>query len=132
MARVELNILHFNSVDLVVSKILDVEMALLQMTIFQGLAVTILSRLIQYIHIQGFIFEALHHSAFFVHSQIILLASQKAVIGLVYSINSMMNLKVAAFVLVIPFLLFSFMTPSFNELQIATDFLLSSYLYLCS
>ena len=68
-------------------------MALLQMTIFQGLAVTIFNRLIQYIHIQGFIFEAIHHSAFSVHSKIILLASEKAVIGFVDSINSMMNLK---------------------------------------
>ena len=52
-------------------KNLDVGMTLLQRTIFQGLAVTIFSRLIQHIHIQGFIFEAIHHSTFPVHSKII-------------------------------------------------------------
>lgn len=77
-------------------------MPLLQTAIFQGLAVTILSTLTQYIRILGFIFEAIHHSNFSVHSKIILLASQKAVIGLVDSINSMINQKLGAFFYSIP------------------------------
>lgn len=72
-------------------------MALLQLKIFRNSALTILSRLLHYIHIQGFMSEALHHSVFTVHSRTILSASQKEVIILVDSIDSTMNLKVSTF-----------------------------------
>jgi len=129
VAGVELNILDFYSVHLIVSTILDVGTGPFTDANFPRFSSD------HFEHIDTiYTYPGIHLRG---PSPLSLFCAFKyypvgVTNGSVYSINSMMNLEVGAFVLLIPCPLFSFMTSSFTELQISIVFLLSFYLYICS